>query len=463
MRASLKVGIYALSVACLATANFLTAPVLIRAIGIEEFARWSLAEPILLLVLPISLLGLNFSLMKRLGPQKSSEPLQEYFFPCAIMAFVSAITSSLVVGYLFESYITFLVFFTIGFAESMLVMWLAYWRGRGEAVAYALADGGRAILTLLLTICISVWFDAHITTANDYMLIRGALSLLTVSWMILAVKPRIQYDIAGTVAAARFGLPIVVGSAVVAAMMNFDRYPVEWAGGSVAVASYVAHARIAQAVGSAVSPFTIWYTPKAMAALAEDHVPQDFFRKSFVVLFCFSILVSLAAWSVTPHAWALLFPEIPMDRDVLAWLILGSLFFVIGNNLAVGVYKDNYSIYALGFSLAALFISAALCVILGAVLGPLGVAAGRALGFGAYSGLMAYAGIRAGVEIIAFPWFRIALMSLHGIAAAVAISALSEMDVGVLVNLIGGATICLLTATVSAGLFYRLVFAVSRR
>jgi O-antigen/teichoic acid export membrane protein len=124
------VGLYALSVILVSGSNFITTPLLIKAMAPEEFSRWALMEPFLLALIPLAGLGINVGLLQKLStqPQPAACMLSEllpYYFACAsllalggfgIFAAVSDASPTLAA-----------LCGLIVFGEGGLLLFMAYW------------------------------------------------------------------------------------------------------------------------------------------------------------------------------------------------------------------------------------------------------------------------------------------------------------------------------------------------
>lgn len=420
----IQIFFFAISVIVVAVSNFLIVPILIATSGVEGFARFAVIEPIILTVIPLAGLGVNIAVLSKL--QHGGEENHE-----STLFFSSISTSAIFCILLFPVFYTLsgdVVFSSLSsitiFIEGSLVFWLAYLRGTRNAFGYLAAEGGRTAAVLIATMILWKLAPIAVASITTYLALRVGTGLLFFLVAVLVLRPRIPVSAKPVISAARFGLPIVLASSALALTTSFDRYPIQIVSGLAAVAAYVAHARIAQAINSAASPFFIWFAPKAMKRFASGDESHAFFANSFAYFFSFSLCLSSGAWLLTPFAWEILFPQIELDRVLLIMLIAGSFLFSLGNPLSAGTLRPGHSHYALIVTLSSLAAGAVVSVPLATYFGPQGVAACRVLVFGLYCALMARESIKAGVPIGDYPWARMALLLVSAIVLLVMIDRL---------------------------------------
>ena len=409
-----SLSLYIVAIALVSGSNFLIVPVLLSAIGPQQFAVWALLEPVLLLLVPLSGFGIQFALMQRLALKEDAKSLVSALFaPYVLLAALSG-TAAFTLVALMHHRIEIAVFLgATVFLEGTIVFFIFYWRAQDRALHFLMIEGGRAFVVLIFTALLYWLGHSLLRDLGGYLLIRMTMAAVALAAAVLLVRPGFLIDPATFRRSVRFGLPVVVAGALVTSLLNFDRFVVLWATGETQVAYYVAHTKVVQILAASLAPFFIWYAPKAIAGLNRAGAEHGFLVRNFFGFVTVNVGLSVGLWLILPSAWPLVFPGAALNLPLMAWLIFGMAVFSCGNPLSVGTLTDGKSHQALLVTLAALCLGVALIFPLAAAYGQIGVAIGKCAAMMVYTGLFAVSAISA--TKADYRWLRIGGIILFGL------------------------------------------------
>lgn len=410
------IGLYALGTLLISGSNFAATPLLIHLLGTGGFSRWAAIEPLILLIIPLAGLGIQHGLLNQLPRDGSAA---QRLLPWHVLSALG-MAALLALGMTVSGWPIRLGLLAAGIAaiEGMIVFQIAWWRATGRPGAYAIREGGRAVLIALALAAIALLAGPSLSL-DGYLILRLALGATFLLPALLAVNWPWSPDPAKAGKAIAYGLPIVLASAIVVALMNFDRYAVLAIASNADLTAYVAHARLAQILGPALAPFFFWLAPLAVARLHAKTADTGFFGASFFGFASADLALTLALWLLAPALWPILFPGIAFDPLLFGLFLAGMAVFACGNPLSLGSLREGRTTTALvvtGF--AAL---AGLCAI--ALLAPRwgvhGIAAGKTVGLCAYA--LGFALHTRRTLSIAYPWPAIAIVTGLTVILAVAL------------------------------------------
>lgn len=398
---------YALAIGLASGSNFLTAPLLLSLLGQAGFARWALVEPLILTLIPVAGFGINYGLMHAIaqggGPRRAIGRLVPFFLGASALVAAAAAAIALPGWGLTIALLSAAIVLT----EGAIGLFVAYWRSCNRPGLFALVEGGRAALVVLMLAAAWMLAPMLVHSVDGYMGLRGIVGVAAVLLALVVIRPIGPGDRGEAVAAMRFGLPIVGASMLVAMTTTIDRYAVAQFATVAAISSYVAHVKLVQVLGSALTPFFTWFAPVAIRRLPEGEAAHPFFTGSVYAFQTVNGCATLGMWFLAPLVWGALFGSVPFDATLFAILLVGQMLFALGNPVSIGTLRPGKTWHALRATAITLAVTTMACIGLGAVMGTTGVALGRAVGLAAYTATLGYGTVRdLGLR---YPWGRMAL------------------------------------------------------
>lgn len=425
--ASKTIALYAFATLLVSGSNFLIVPLLLRALGPERFSTWAILEPVLLLLVPVSALGIHIGLLKVLTLQKNAASFVASVLPYHILfAALAGLAGMVVLLFLIESKELAVLAGVLIFLDSTILFFISYWRALNQPVRFAAVEGGRALFVLGIVTALAWAGQGMLTEVSQYLYVRIVLALLAVLFALGVTRPQFSPSITVTKRAIKYGLPIVLAGMVVAFMSNFDRFAVLWAEDRVAVAYYVAHVKVVQILGSTLVPFFIWFAPVAIRKVDEGSAANSFFAEVFFGFVTVNVALSAGLWLILPSVWPHLFPGVVLDLHLMSWLLLGMAVFACGNPLSISTLREGKTHHSLLISIAAIGVGTVLVLTLALPYGATGVAIGKFGAMTAYTLLFGLISVRA--LGISYPWIRIGLLVGLGVFLATLLPRIIDLD-----------------------------------
>jgi O-antigen/teichoic acid export membrane protein len=407
--AALSVFYYAVATALVSGSNFLLVPLLIRGLGHAEFAKWATLEPLLLLFIPLTGLGMQLGVMRILADRDGNLVFSATFPIYILTAAFIAPFGAIVIAFNGFEFSVVAAAMLIVFFEGLTVYFINFWRARNHPGKYALVEGGRAFSLLIAVVVVLNFGSAFALT--DFVTLRTIVAIFAVMFALYGLRTRFSPDLAMAKKAIAFGFPMTVSALFLSVMLNFDRYPVYWLGGDSTTTSYVAHVKLAQVLGAALAPFYVWYAPMAMKRLSKiDAQTRLFFSQSFYVFASVNIALTVGLWIMAPTLWQIIFPSITFDKTIFATLLVGVSIFSCGNPLSIGTLIDGHTNESISVSLSAVLLGLILIWPLSLQLNVIGVAAAKCAACILYA--TAFAWRTWVLTKVSYSWERLSFVAL---------------------------------------------------
>jgi O-antigen/teichoic acid export membrane protein len=417
------VATYAVAILLVSGSNFLMAPVLLRYLGVEEFSSWALLEPVILIALPFAGLGIQIGLLNELR-RSTAAPGQLLVSHLAIVIVIGALCAALLLG---SGPTLAILCGAIVAVEGAMSLFASYWRSINAPRIYAISEGGRSA-AVLAVVAVLLWADN--APLEDrlllYLTVRTGVGALFFVVSMAMTRWPLEFSVPTTIRAMRFGLPIVAAAAIVAALTNADRYALG-PSPTIEVATYVAHQKLAQTLGSALAPFFTWFAPVAISRLGNVKDNMPFFRGSFYAFMSLNCALATGLWVAAPGLWPILFPGTEFDSTLFAVSLIGMVAFACGNPLSIGSLREGKTMISLAVAITAATVGLASIPILAASYWALGVAAGKSLALIAYSvafGLHTHKTLK-----VSYPWPKVVgVLAISLLLAVLGSTALASTD-----------------------------------
>ncbi|MET0257527.1 MAG: hypothetical protein ABW179_03015 [Methylobacterium sp.] len=325
-----------------AGSNLLLTLVLLRGLGIDGFAFWSLIEPMMMIFGTVGALGIQYGLLFTTA-SGASEPRHGLGAAFTLAAPLSLILASVVwlasrqwlgpVGYL--SLVLPLV------AETLAMLAISSLRGQRRTGAWILFEMIRS-LGLVAIAFLALWLDlSWVRSVDSFLILRGTFTMAAVVTVAFVLKARLGVDRALMMRMIRYGLPIA-GAAMVANMTtSADRFIMATLDVDLSViASYAAHQRLTGIMGVlTVTPLNLWF---AVEAMRRDTVAEaGFFQAVVIILLLALSTLMLGAFLLAPFLWPWLFPGLEFHPFVFCVLTLTIVPQALGIVLNIGGLREK--------------------------------------------------------------------------------------------------------------------------
>lgn len=330
--------------------SFIAMALLARILNPQEFGRWVLLEPLVLLGAQLSIFGTNSGVIKLTAQDKISVSQASYILMRYVRwIYISVVGITIIGAYIFYSKNASAVF--IGFwlaSEGLLVLLLSAFRGANEPFFYVvsvLIRTGLIVFGLLI-----FWYTGFVkfTYAENIALLWGVAS--AVSCIVLLVgtvnqyiarKEHLLYSPVAAKNARNYGLPILFGAILAAVIGNGDRYVLGAHVASETVGHYVMSAKIASALNLMVTPFNLWWPTARFLHLGDRDGGAAFFsRATLQMLFAFTFMGS-SLWLLAPTVLTWLAPGVIYSPAIVGALIVAALAVAMSSLLNIGLLKDG--------------------------------------------------------------------------------------------------------------------------
>lgn len=390
-----SISLYVIAIGLASGSNFASAPIVLALLGNEGFASWALIEPLLLIFIPVAGLGANVGILHLIAREGQDvralgQILVPYLLSAALISSICGVLSFLQWGPSVSGLAALVVF-----VEGVLLLFGSFWRATDEPLKFALVEGGRAFAVVLTLIGFLVFSPTVIQTVGDYFVVRVCVGFVALALAIAVTRPALNFSGALTRSAVAFGLPIVTASMIIAVLSTVDRYVLALSGNGDKVTEYVAHVKLVQILGTAVTPFFAWFAPIAIRRIPEGETAHSFFAMTFYGFICVSMSLAAIMLSFTPLIWPLLFPSVAFDNTLFLILVLGMVLFSAGNPISLATLRPGKTWLAPVTTLINLAVCAAACFGLAQLDALLGVAMGRLLAYLSYTAALGWLTVRA--------------------------------------------------------------------
>jgi O-antigen/teichoic acid export membrane protein len=399
---SFQIGGYFFATIASAAASFFSVPLLTRLLGTEQFGRWSLLEPLQLLLSQIVLLGINYGIVKQINFDKS--------LPFA--TFISLLKCSQPLLILI-SIITFFALPQLGFSrqesgwfallvysEAVFMLTLALYRAADTVSGYATGSIVRVLL-FLLALVLSVTGGWYLTTdilgVLTWRLVSTIVAIASSLYLIKIMNKEHSYfhldNGSGSWQlysdAVRYGWPMLVTGLLTMVIEFADRYILKAYFDYTTLAYYVVYLKIAAFLNPLIiAPISLWWPTERFKRRQTADGGMLFFRQVALIVLTILLLVGGALWLISPWLITWFAPGAPQQPAVILLLILSVVFVGMGAPLNIGLLdsgKTHLNIYGV---LGGAVIHLVLCFALIPRYGLIGASLSTALSYLAYTVLL---------------------------------------------------------------------------
>lgn len=330
--------------------SFIAMALLARILSPQEFGRWVLLEPLILLGAQLSIYGTNVGIIKLIAQDRV--PISQAFY--SLMRYVRWIYVGVVGISILGAYIYYSKNFSalfVGFwlaSEGMLVLLLSGFRGANQPLSYVISVLIRTGIILCgLFIFWSVGYRGF-AFAEDVALWWGIASTLSCIALLVGVgnqhrakNEALLYLPIAAKNGINYGLPILFGVVLAAIIGNGDRYVLGAYADSETVGQYAMYAKIASALNLMVTPINLWWPTARFVHLDDQDGGATFFPKATLQILFFLTFMGSSLWLIAPTVLTLLAPGAIYSSTIVGALIVAALAVAMSSLLNIGLLKEG--------------------------------------------------------------------------------------------------------------------------
>jgi O-antigen/teichoic acid export membrane protein len=361
-----------------ATARFFVVNLLIRNLGTGEFGRWSLFEPVVVVLSQAVLMGVNFGVIKQINQDKMSPIASVQYLLVALQPSMIAMSA-----------VVFLVSLRLGLAwpgplflalyiytESVFLLLFSVYRAAGTIAGFA-ASSILKVLVLLLVLGVALnhpWPTVRRAEDVIFWSFWSSLSALVFGFLVVRLLHyRLFFAPSGRreshwrvyVDAVRYGLPLLA-TGLLAMLVEFgSRYLLKIYIDYSRLANYVIYLKICSMLEVLIiAPFGLWWPTERFRELESKDGGRRFFRMMSVGMLAVLLAAAGTLWFISDWVVSWLAPGVPANRFIVLLLTCAVVARGMAYPLNVGALKEgktHWNIYAV---LAAAMINTSLCLLL---------------------------------------------------------------------------------------------------
>lgn len=330
--------------------SFVAVALLARILNSQEFGRWVLLEPLILLMAQLSIFGTNMGVIKIIAQDKISISQAIYSsmqYIRWIFVFVIIMSGIFIYVFFSKNLTAFYIIFWL-LTEGFLALMLGGFRGANEPSAY--------VISVLIRIGIIViglfifWYTGYtgFALAEDVALWWGVASAVSCIALLIKIvnhyrekKETLVYLPMAAKSGVNYGLPILVAVVLASVIGNGDRYVLSIYTNAETVGHYAMYAKIASALNLMVTPINLWW-PTARFVHLDDHDggAAFFSRATLQMLFLFTFM-GTSLWLISPSILSWLAPGVTYSATIVGLLIVAALAVAMSSPLSVGLLKEG--------------------------------------------------------------------------------------------------------------------------
>jgi O-antigen/teichoic acid export membrane protein len=294
---------------------FATVPMLIRVLGVDDFALWAIFEPVVASMAQLALLGACHGFIRLLAsglerPARLYDAQLRHGWPALTLVSVLGATGlSLYLGFE-HRWMTVLWASVFVALEALLLMILSVHRGSSHAGRYAMVVWVRYGLVGIVVTAMAL-SDWHLRMYQYLMclVVIDVLALLAGASPSFASKDgharRTSEALERSTKAVywtsvQYGMPIVLTSVLAMIVANGDRYVVHALMRHDQLAGYVTMAKLAGAMAFASAPINLWWPSARFKHANDPDQGAAFYSSATMVLLAYYVIVAMLASLLAP-------------------------------------------------------------------------------------------------------------------------------------------------------------------
>ncbi len=319
----------------------MSVPLLIRLLGIDEFGRWGLYEPLFAIIASIALLGGNFGALRFATEDRYSVAwlyrthLYIGIWPVVVVVLAAGISTYYLGVELGEA----LIFLIIIFTEALVALQLAIFRGANKAGQYAIIVILKmsVFLTLLLLSLLGVITINGLKDILWFWLVGlliggsvGAISIFGSSSVDRYSESR--PDIYKR--SIKYGAPILMTSFLISIFSLADRYALEIFSEGSNIGNYIVHIKIAAILNPVLTmPVALWWPAARLRHERDSDLGARFFVNTATIIFLTYVFLSISIVFVGTWLIRWFAPGESFDPRICIALTISMSMVALGNHV----------------------------------------------------------------------------------------------------------------------------------
>lgn len=419
----LQIAAFALGTGAQAALGFVSVPLLVRLLGVEELGRWSVIEAMFQLGAQIALLGFNPTLIKYISGDGMA--------PWATLARVakalvpSAVVVGLTVGVCAHSILGLSLGSSLAVGAVLcLECWLVLAFVTARAASMPIIFSSALILrasAILASLALIIYVQpALVRRAGDVPVIWILIYLVVGLTLGALIKAKSKTGEAPDRKALRgglkYGFPLLITIVLSQVMQTTDRFLVSGFLGFDEAGAYFLHAKIANALAFAALPVQLWWPVARFEHLKDGDGGALFFSQASVWGIAFFGVAAIGLAAIAPHLLRWFAPSLEFKSLLFLVLLLSVFFQTTAIFFNIGLLKEGAThlnvIVWVGAAVAQIFFQLVLLVSFGVIGAALGAAVGSCTAL-----ILQYL-LSQRISPIQYPVFKLAAISIASISAS---------------------------------------------
>lgn len=370
----LHITCYLASTLITGVAVFLYIPLLIRTLGLNEFGRWSVLEPLIFVLPQLAVSGLSYGFIKQVNVDKLKPAVLYWRYLAKLQPLfcLSAISSIPITYFLGLSWTGAFLFSTLVYLEAYLLFTLSAFRGANLTIAYTATSVVKPLALLTIFTLAAFTGVPTLTSAHNvvyYWIVASGLGSLTgIVFSAVTMPPNSvqgESDSDAYREARHYGKPFLILS-LLSLTLNFtDRFFLKSLLSFEHLASYVTHVKISSCINMIVStPFGLWWPTERFKRLENRSQNIGFFSFAAFSLASVYIIIGGNLIILSPHIFNWLAPAIPFDVLLGSTLVYAVVIAGMGAPLNVGLFDQGHTYKNIIAALVGVAVNLSLCIIL---------------------------------------------------------------------------------------------------
>jgi len=371
-----------------AIARFFFVSLLIRNLGAAEFGRWSLYEPVVVVLSQLALLGVNFGLIKQINQDKltpfaavralflAGQPLL-----IAVAAAVFLISFRLGLAWPGPLFLALLIY-----TESIFLLLFSSYRAAGSIGGFAVSSFLKVLAFLTALVLALRYRLPTVHSAEDVIFWSFWASLVGLASGFLVVRllhfrqfftPAMRRESHWRIYrdAVRYGLPLLATALLAMAIEFAGRYILDFYIDRGQLATYVVYVKLSSIMEVVIiTPFGLWWPTERFRWLESRDGGRRFFRAVSVGMLAVLLVAAGILWLASEWVFSWFAPGIASNPHVALLLIFSMVARGMAYPLNVGALKEGKTHWNIYGALSAAVVNGALCFLLIPRFGILGAA-----------------------------------------------------------------------------------------
>jgi O-antigen/teichoic acid export membrane protein len=343
-------GGFFISNAAQAGLQFLMIPLIVRALGVEEYGKWGLFEPAIYLFALIAQMGGNWGILKLVNVDKVDVTAAlRVCLELAIGPMLFAITLACVWGGLqFKFSYAILLMPWVIVAEAILGLGLAAARAKLLALPYMLGIISKFGILAIFAFINITGNSVLVSTAVQWLAVYAAavtFAAFLANYQIFKGNKTLPVDLEAKKvfkhSAIKYGVPMLISAIFATILNNADRFIVSSVLDKQTLGQYVIALKLAGVLNFLITPVALWWPTARFQHIEDPDRGQAFFARMAIKFTAAYSLAGALLCLASPWILPLLAPGVHIEASLLFPLIFGVVVRAIEPSLNIGLLQEN--------------------------------------------------------------------------------------------------------------------------